>query len=279
MIPALPAHRVLNPILPDGREASIWHWQPASLEQRKAGKGAIVFSHGAQSAPWKYGRIVERWLADGFDVLAPWHVDSADHPLNADYPGLLTWQARIEDMRAAGALVDAPYIAAGHSYGALTALVMAGARGDRPEGIRSPLHDPAARCVVALSPPPPIPGLISHEGYGAIRTPALIQTGSHDVFPGEPFTPDAWRVHLPAYEAGEANGNRYLLLLDGADHYFGNAICEPDLPAVPQDEQLAATLDITGLFIDAHFPQPSALAGAQLQARLTDEGAVRLARR
>jgi predicted alpha/beta-hydrolase family hydrolase len=272
--PDLLTHRVLGPILPDGREASIWHWQPA-----QASKGAIVFSHGAESAPWKYARIIACWLADGFEVWAPWHVDSRDHPRNADYPGLRTWQARIEDMRVAAALVEAPYVVAGHSYGALTALVVAGAQGDRPKGISGPLHDPAAQCVIALSPPPPIPGLISHEGYGAVRVPALIQTGDHDVFPGTPFTPDAWRVHLPAYEAGDPSGERYLLLLDGVDHYFGNAICEPDLPAPPQVEQLAALLAVTGLFIEAFFPQSNEAAAAALHARLTDEGAVRLARR
>jgi predicted dienelactone hydrolase len=274
VLPVLPLHDVLGQALPDGRGAIVWRWTAAS-----PARGSIVFSHGMGSAPWKYSRLVVRWLAEGYDVWAPWHVDSRDHPLNAAYPGLLTWRARIEDMRVASALVGAPYVAAGHSYGALTALVMGGALGDRPEGLSGPLRDPAARCVIALSPPPPIPGLISREGYGAIAVPALVQTGSHDVFPGEPFTADAWRVHLPAHEAAPADGGHYLLFLEDVDHYFGNAICETDRTEPPQIKHLNRAVNIASLFMDAYFPEPSTSARDRLHTRLIDHGPVRLALR
>lgn len=257
-----------------GREAQV-----LLLAATAPRRGAILFSHGNESAPWHYAALTGAWRAAGFDVWAPWHVDSREHPSTADYPGFATWKARIEDLRAAAALIEGPYVAAGHSFGALVALVAGGVAAEVPEGLAGPLVDRLAACVLALSPPPPIPGLVSVEGYGALAVPALVQTGTRDVFPGDPETPDAWRVHLPAYEASAPGGNRYLLVLDGADHYFGNAICEPEREAATQDDLLAATVDIAALFLDAFHAGADPAARAALDARLTAKGAVRLATR
>ena len=265
----LPAAEIRRIPLDSDRDAIVWHWRA-----RGVAVGAIVFSHGNASSPAHYGALIAPWLAAGYAVWAPLHVDSTEHPDTAAYPGLATWRARIEDMRAASAQVAAPYVVAGHSYGALTALAMGGAEGDLPEGVTGPMRDPAARCVLAFSPPPPIPGLIAPAGYAALAIPALIQTGTADVMPGWP-EPD-WRVHLPAYDCAAPGGDRYLLVLDGADHDFGGVICEPSDAKTPQHAELAEAVRLSGLFLASYGVAAKPDARARLDACLSPDLPVRL---
>ena len=249
----------------DGREVSVWTWQPATLPAR----GIILFSHGAASAPWKYAPLLSRWLAAGYEVRAPLHVDSTDHPQQKDYPGMASWGARLEDMRALSQeLGDTPYIAAGHSYGALLALTLGGAEASVPEGLQGPLADPAVSVVLAFSPPPALPGLISKEGYATLARPALIQTGTRDIPMG---TESGWEPHLDSFEAAAAGGNRYGLVLEGVDHYFGGAICRPELEGPKQLAQLDIAADISLLVIHAYAEHDEA-AQAELQQALAASG-------
>ncbi|MEO9492198.1 MAG: acyl-CoA dehydrogenase family protein, partial [Marinomonas sp.] len=60
-------------------------------------------------------------------MLAPLHSDSEQHADKASYTGFPTWSTRLEDMQALSAHIgERAYVAAGHSYGALTALVLGG---------------------------------------------------------------------------------------------------------------------------------------------------------
>jgi hypothetical protein len=232
---------------PDGRQVQVWCWAP-----RARPIGTIAFSHGAASAPWKYDRLIGPWVKAGYIVLAPLHVDSTDHPRMADYKGLAGWKARIEDMRALSQHIGGPYIAAGHSYGALTALTLGGAQAVVPEGVEAPLRDPAVIAAVAFSPPAPIPVLITATGYGALAVPALIQTGTMDILPGLDMSGEGWRSHLAAYEAAAPGGHRYAMVLDDVDHYFGGAICRPDRPGPPQLREIARAADVSTLFLRAY---------------------------
>ncbi len=201
--------------------------------------GTILFSHGALSAPAKYTALIAAWVAAGFDVWAPLHVDSTDHPDTKKYVGLASWPARIEDMRALADHVGAArYVAAGHSYGALVALTLGGASPTPPPGVSGPLRDPRAGAIVAFSPPGPGMGLIDAAGYATLAVPGFIETGTADVPPGTPPSPAGWRGHLAAYESTPTGGDRYALVLNGADHYFGGLICRPELPGPKQQAQL-----------------------------------------
>ena len=233
---------------PGGRSIQISEWRP----QGRA-RALVLFSHGASSSPRFYERIFAGWLAAGIRVLAPLHVDSAEHPRNREFPGMASWKARIEDVQTLSAHVGAgPWVAAGHSYGALVALTLGGAGAVVPEGMTGPLADPAARAVVAFSPPAPIPALCTAEGYARLAVPALIQTGTADRPPGPSAdTADAWRGHLVPYEAAAPGNDRYGLVLDAVDHYFGGAICRYDLPGPPQLERLADAVRLSALFIAA----------------------------
>lgn len=230
------------------RAVSVLHWTPASHT-----KAVILFSHGAASAPMKYDTLINQWVAEGYQVYAPLHVDSVDHPQRDKYSGLDSWRTRIEDMHVLSEYIgEGPYIAAGHSYGALTALVRGGVSALIPPGISVPLSDPKATLVLAFSPPQAIPGFIEKSGYASLGVPALIQTGTADV----PMGSDAsWEGHLDAYYSAEKGGSRYALILDGVDHYFGGAIGRPELPGPAQLAELNKTAEISLLLIEAQFQQ------------------------
>lgn len=213
-------------------------------------------------------------------MLAPLHVDSLEHPDTKAFPGLTTWKARVEDMRALVAHIgDAPYVAAGHSYGGLTATMLGGAEPVLPEGLASPFVHRLAKAVIAFSPPPTIPVLVTQEGYAKLAVPAIIQTGTRDTLPGMAAdTPDGWKVHLAAFEAPAAGGDRYGLVLEGANHYFGGAICDYRQPGPPQLDALALANSRIALFLDGYGADRGKARG-KLDALVTDALPARLVKR
>ncbi|MFK8017539.1 MAG: alpha/beta fold hydrolase [Gammaproteobacteria bacterium] len=238
------------------REVEVWAWGEANSG------GVVLFSHGAQSAPWKYKPMIQEWVDRGLRVYAPLHVDSTDHPKTADYPGFASWTARLEDMELiANKFGGDAYVAAGHSYGALLALVKGGVSATKA-GFQGEMDDARVSLVLAFSPPPAIPGLVDLEAFGDLRVPALIQTGTRDIAMGD--TTRGWRVHLDAFEQAPSGGASYALIIDDVDHYFGGAICRPELPGPAQKAELAVALDFASLMIDAyHFD----VADAQRQVK------------
>lgn len=259
-----------------GRISRVSYWKAL------AKRGTILFSHGALSSPAKYDAMILPWVAAGFDVWAPLHVDSTDHPDTKSFPGLTSWRARIEDMRALSRHVGGrDYIAAGHSYGGLTALVLGGAKAVVPEGVTGPLRDPKAIAVVAFSPPGHAPGLIDGAGYAALAVPALIETGTKDLPPARPgqvVDPAAWKGHLLAYDSATAGGDRYALVLDGVDHYFGGLICSPELPGPKQVAQMEQAVPLSISFLKGYGARSAADVKA-LNRRLGARGPVVLTRK
>lgn len=249
VMPGPAAERHFTLTGPGGREIRISEWKPAG----KA-KALVLFSHGAASSPQFYEALFRPWLAAGFHILAPLHVDSLEHPRTMEFPGLASWRARIEDMRVLSAHVGKQaWIAAGHSYGGLVALTMGVAAAVVPQGLSGPLADPGVRAVVAFSPPAPIPALCTAQGYAALAVPALIQTGTKDLAPGAPSPdPESWRGHLVPFESAAPGGNRYGLVLEGVDHYFGGAICRYDLPGPKQLDRLSDAGRLSALFVDGY---------------------------
>ncbi len=250
-----------------GRQSSVSVWH-----SRGRSRGTILFSHGALSSPNKYPDLVDAWTRAGYEVWAPLHVDSIEHPDTARYAGFASWTARIEDMRALANHVGArKVIAAGHSYGALVALTVGGVSAERPAGVVGPLRIGKVRAVIAFSPPAPVPGLITAAGYKTLAVPALIQTGDRDNPPGT--SADAWNLHLIPYEAAAPGGHRYALVLAGVDHYFGGALCKFDVPGPAQTAQLRTAADISTVFLSAYGANQSR-ARRVLAARLSDTGPV-----
>ena len=259
----------------DGRLISLDVWRPSGKTI-----GRIHFSHGAASSPWKYSRLLEPLCAAGYEIWAPLHVDSTEHPSTEEFKGMASWAARLQDMQALSLAANSGYIAMGHSYGALVSLTLGGARPTAPAEWQDRLRDPAAKVAVALSPPGPLPGFVDAQAYSSLEVPALIQTGDRDVPLG--WEGARWQDHLVAYDAASADGSRYALVLEGVDHYFGSAICRPELPVPPQLLMLSRAVEIIQLFIAAYgFGDATAAvaAGRELSKRLVAEGPVRLSQK
>lgn len=228
----LPAARIRRLAATPTRQVEVSLW-PA-----KGGrKGTIAFSHGFGSSPRFYPDFIRAWTEAGFDIVAPLHVDSREHPRAAEF-AKTAWAARIEDMRAVSAMIGGHYVAAGHSFGALMALVLGGVEAIVPPGVDGPLYDPRARAVLAFSPPGPLPALVPEAAFAALSRPALIQTGTQDLLPSVPDNPESWRAHFTAFARSPASGDHHGLVITGADHYFGGLICDPARKAHDQTAQL-----------------------------------------
>lgn len=236
----------------DGRKLEVSSWRPA-------GKTAatILFSHGFASAPRHYIPIISAWVAAGYEVHAPLHMDSREHAHHKTLQDMDSWAARIQDMRALSTNHGTDHAAIGHSYGGLTVLTMGGALASLPDGIEGPLRDRRTKCVFALSPPGPILPLIENHGYDSIAVPTFIQTGTRDVLPDSVDETKSWRNHLSAFASGPAQGKRYGLILEDVDHYFGGLISDPSMPGADQTSALRIATHASIEFLASYGPTGS----------------------
>jgi predicted dienelactone hydrolase len=146
------------------------------------------------------------------------------------------WQGRLDLGRVA---------AAGHSMGALTALLAAG----QDLGGNGSLREPALAAFIALSPPVPQQRRDFKRVYGPIAIPGLHISGSRDVA-RLGSTPAAER-RTPFDHITRAD--QYLLWLHGGDHR--TPLGHPPEPGRPQHEARFHQLILmaTDAFLDAYL--------------------------
>lgn len=232
---ALPVGRDDTLTLGDGRVVPVRIWRPSG-----PARSLIAFSHGANSRPDKYDRLFERLAAAGHLVVAPTHVDSPDHPAAGKYPRPVQIAMRIEDMHGLFAAYgrNLPWIAAGHSYGAMIAQMVGGAGPTVPEA--------RIKAVMAWSPPGAYaPMQISAEMWTSMVRPQLVITGTADILPGMAPT---WDVHRTSFDTAPVPA--MLFVGEGVDHYFGNIICRPERTVPPQTAQFDDAVRVSLAFID-----------------------------
>ena len=160
----------------------------------------VVFSHGIGGSRQGYSCLGRHWAGHGYASLHLQHVGS-DRALWAGNPFELVARlqgaatdgealARVRDLSfaldrllasAAGERIDAQRIAAaGHSYGANTALLAAGAMVQR-DGRVLPLRDARIRAVLLLSAPPFYGEATPEQVLAPVRVPSLHVTATEDV--------------------------------------------------------------------------------------------------
>jgi poly(3-hydroxybutyrate) depolymerase len=222
----------------------------------------LLFSHGAGLAPERYDRLMIDWAAQGFAVLAPLHIDAPEHPGNKTADRMRTWLPRLADMRAlldgladvetaTGVRLDRTRVAAaGHSYGALVAQALGGAKTTALGGDGQIINAREAKvlAVVAFSPPGPLPGFVTPQGWSAVAVPMMVQTGTKDVLP---MIAPKWEDHIVSYLEAPAGG-KLLFVGEGVDHYFGNVFGRTEFPGPPANEAYAAAMATSIAFLDAH---------------------------
>lgn len=213
---------------PDGRDIPLRIFAP--------GNGCevctlVFFSHGAALTHEGYTPIIHEWAKNGYVIAAPLHVDSVLHPARESYSGFDWIRTRVEDYEVIssallrdgvdieGVELSGKLIAAGHSFGGLTAQIAGGAKLDPSVGVAIGDDALSPLGIIALSPPGPIENYISDDGWSKINRPMLVVTGTADIIPN--FTPE-WELHKASYEAA-AEGSAYLLVFDDIDHFFNGA--------------------------------------------------------
>jgi len=203
----------------------------------------IVFSHGAYSSKDDYAPILDHWAAHGYVVLAVTHRDSTrlGATRGQSDPRFTLW--RVADMRLLldrldQALAQVPGLdertdrsrvaIAGHSFGGLIAQTLGGAPLRNPATGEAVSHrHPALRAVLVFSGAGPLPPVLQTEDFAALTLPTLVTVGSEDLAQAPGLTGYEWRRQ--PYDL-IAPGDKYLLVLEGADHYLGGLVGRDDLP-------------------------------------------------
>ena len=196
---------------------------------RSAANPLIVFSPGYGGSNDAYVGLSSYWASQGFVVIRVAHADSGRQlGDNQDF-----WQSQTETDRRnrvrdltlvldsldqlaqsypelEGKIDKTKITAAGHSYGAYTALLLGGMK-IFPGG--TSYADPRVKAVIAMSPQGPGASRgLTAESFAAIHVPTLFMTGSRDNGTGETETPE-WRSE--AFDLAAA-GDKWLVVVEGA---------------------------------------------------------------
>lgn len=264
---------------PDGRETAYRIMAPGS----GGAWPVILFSHGANSSNLDYDRLWSVWAKRGYLVIGPNHIDTGPPATQRKVnPGEL-WRARVADTalplrqrapfeafaRADGGALDWRSVcAAGHSFGAVIAQALAGAKLEDP-GDHTPVaaRESGVGACLVFSPPGPLPKFIPADAWASVTTPSLLQTGDLDVLPG--FVND-WRLRLTGFPGPP---DRWTIVARGVDHYFGGLICRRKPDAVANLPALEETAALAADFLDAYLRRRTGkLASLRARAARGDDG-------
>lgn len=242
----------------------------------------VLFSHGAFSSGRDYDALLDAWAARGHVVIAPTHRDSTrlGTARGTGDPRHFPW--RLDDMalvlreldRALAAVpglaarADRERIAAtGHSFGGLVAQTLGGATYFDPStGQAVSRAEPRVRAVIVFSGAGTFPPILRTEDFAALRKPTLVTVGSDDLPQAPGLSGYAWRRQ--PWDFG-APGDKYLLTLEGADHYLGGMVGRDDLTrAARGPAYVAAFQQVSTAFLDA-FLGNTAAARAWLDTKDT----------
>ena len=246
----------------DGRELPLRLLVPRDQQGRVP---VLVFSHGNWSDRDRYDGLLLHWASHGFLVVAPSHVDGRSmfrgivNSLRYGQLGLI--EERVRDIelvldqlprlaRDQQLDIDLQKIAVtGHSFGAFTAQQFGGAVAIDGEQKHAAAVRTEVRAVVGISPPGPMFDLITEDSWRELSKPMFLSTGTWDIEPT--FFPQ-WQLHRMAFD-NSSHSPAYAVVLEGADHYFGNLICRPERQHEPQYDAFNLLLMSSTLFLDAYL--------------------------
>lgn len=215
-----------------------------TMPKEKGKFPVIVWSHGAFGSKDGYDPLVKFWAESGYVVIQPTHSDSLSLMSGEERfntlkylsqgkfpPGIFkNWRERVEDIKfvldsldelcdlvpeLSGRIDDSRIGVGGHSYGALTTQIVAGATVLTLSGGRISLMDKLPSAFVAISPNGPN-GLFDTNSFAEIKRPMLLVTGGNDF--GRSGQLPSWRKK--AYEL-LPEGGKFLLWIEDAYHDFG----------------------------------------------------------
>ncbi|MFM8518039.1 MAG: alpha/beta hydrolase family protein [Nevskiaceae bacterium] len=228
----------------------------------------VLFSHGAYASKDDYSPILDHWADAGYVVIAITHRDSVKLGVTrgSNNPKFFEWrlddlqsilanlEAILQPVPALRARTDVTRIAAtGHSFGGLVAQTLGGATfNDLARGGGAVSRaDPRIRAVIIFSGAGAFAPLLTPESFATLRVPTLVTVGSNDLKQAPDLSGYEWRRQ--PYDL-IAPGQKYLLTLDGADHYLGGIVGRADLPRSPNAPLYLADFNQwSTLFLDAYL--------------------------
>ncbi len=230
---------LLGPLKPASAHVSLARSGDRPLELRvtypkEQGKyPLIVFSHGLRGSMNTYDPLIQTWVSHGYVCIQPNHADSllyfkgnprAAFRINAST--FTNWSQRPQEMsmvidRLVEIEKQVPSLAdridktrigiGGHSYGAHTSSLLAGARPRTGESFK----EKRAKAFLLISPQGQGNGF-SSDAWKDMTGPVMVITGSEDVSI-MPTTPQLRRMPFDR----SPNGDKYLLWIEGAHHGMG----------------------------------------------------------
>ena len=227
----------------------------------------IVFSHGTFSSGDKYNLVVEFWAERGYVVILPNHLDAnygiipsktedmirIIHTRISDMSFILDNLDAIEGQNPGlkGKLNRNQIIAAGHSIGTQVVLVNTGQR------IRNPTNNYVTEssedrfmAAVMLSDPGKM-AMMPDDTWKGGSAPTFLSTGSEDYgLIGDGRREAEYQNEILTLP-DESTGDKYLLLIERGDHYFGGLI-HRDVDKAPDYDGLAIFNAASLAFMDAH---------------------------
>ncbi len=195
----------------------------------------VVFSHGIGGSRMGYRYLGEHWAAQGYASLHLQHVGS-DRSLWGGNPFALVERlqgaaqdgeaiARVLDLRfALDTLLAGPIapridatriVAAGHSYGANTTLLAAGAKLER-QGLSVDFRDPRIKAAIVLSAPPFYGESDPAAILAHVTVPTLHVTATEDVIRIPGYYSDA-QDRVSVFEATGSRA-KALAVFEGGSH-------------------------------------------------------------
>lgn len=249
--------------------------------------GVVVFCHGLGSNGTEYAALSSHWAAHGYLVIHPTFRDAInivareEPELGLDpetdlsgwtaMPAIRVrmheilhtparWVERIDLVRrvidvvprivagTCGRLdVDTPFAIAGHSFGAYTAQLLAGATIELFDDSRAvSFRDERFRAAILLSAQGRDQQGLGEGSWDAMDGPVLTVTGTLD----RGAKGGDWRWKSEPFELAP-EGGKYLAVLEDGDHYLGGMTDRDVERRVPA--QQAAVAAITLAFLDAHL--------------------------
>lgn len=252
-------------------------------------KGFVVFCHGLSASGRDYVGLSSHWAANGYLVIQPTFLDwigavaAAEPELGLDPEGDLTswatdpkvrprmyeilhtpfyWMERVRIVRRVMDGLEAVFAAtcgtppnviagaiAGHSFGAYTSQLFAGAAIDVPgKGYRS-FKDRRFAAAILLSAQGRDQQGLREGSWDDITGPMMNVTGTLD---GGAKGQD-WRWKIEPYEFAPP-GDKYLAVLADADHYLGG-IARPKQAPITTHKN--AVFQLTLAFLNAYLASDS----------------------
>ncbi len=239
---------------------------------RGTGHPLILFSHGFGSSHRDYISLSSYWASQGYVVIRPAHADAGRNQGSAEsvraaweQQGPNEWRARAQDLvlvldqldqleqrypELAGKIDRTKIGVSGHSYGAFTAMLVAGVR-TFPGG--TSYADPRVKAVVLMSPPGPRESRgLTEQSWAELRTPALFMSGTRDTGADETET-SQWRRR--GYELSPP-GDKWLVVLQGIGHAAFTGRMDQSAPARGVSDPLDPSFDPTDPTRDPLDPTP-----------------------